>query len=326
MSIKIGLAVLSHHQPHQLLRLMRTLNATFENPPIVCHHDFSKCALEDKLFPKNVRFIHPHLVTRWGHISVPLAALCAFRLLMESDAPDWFVLLSGSDYPVRPAAQIIDELSGNEYDAYLDCREVLYRALPPGQTARCGFGRPEWIPLAYDRYFAVPLFWWPRLSRTLLLAGKFPLQKKYVFLRNPSILRWFQAEPPQHIYGGDFWFQANRKAIERLLNDPSLPDLVRYFRKRWNVDESLFHTVLCNQADLRICKDHKRYENWSGDGKHPKWLEIADMPKILASGAHFARKFRPDGVVQDLLDETILGIRGRRRRRAASAGLDLQFA
>jgi hypothetical protein len=114
--------------------------------------------------------------------------------------------------------------------------------------------------------------------------------------------------------------------MERLLNDPSLPDLVRYFRNRWNVDESLFHTLLCNQGDLRICKDHKRYEDWSGDGKHPKWLEVADLPKIAALGAHFARKFRPDGVVQNVIDETVLGIRVQRRPRIRPATRDAQVA
>lgn len=325
MPVKIGFAILSHDQPHQLRRLTTTLNATFGNPPIVCHHDFSKSSVEQKLFPKNVRFVQPHIATRWGRISVPLAALRAFRMLMESDGLDWFVLLSGSDYPVRPADHIMAELSGSDSDVYLDCREVLYRALPPGQTAGSGFGRPEWIPLAYDRYFAIPLFWWPRLSKTLLLSGRFPLQKKYVFLRNPSILRWLQTERPPRIYGGDFWFQANRKAIGRLLQGPSMLALMQYFHNRWNVDESLFHTFLCNQPDLRICRDHKRYEDWSTVEKHPKWLEIADVPKIVASGAHFARKFRPDGVVQDFIDKSVLGIRARAWHDATSAWQGAQF-
>ena len=309
MSIKIGFAVLSHSEPDQVLRLIRGLNAMLGDPPIVCHHDFGKCSLDETLFPGNVRFVHPHFATRWGHINVPLAALRAFSLLREQAQPDWFVLLSGSDYPVRPADAMIGELSHSNFDVYLDHREILYR-VPPGQTARdCGFGRPGWISLAYNRYCAVPLFWWPRPSRKLLLSGLFPLQKKYVFLRHPSILRWLKRDPPTRIYGGDFWFQANQRAIDRLLNDPSLPGLVSYYNRRRNVDESLFHTALCNQPDLRICMDHKRYEDWSEDGKHPKWLEASDVPKILASGAHFARKFRPEGIVQDLIDQTILGIR-----------------
>jgi hypothetical protein len=312
MSLKIGFAVLSHDEPQQLLRLVNGLNATFEDPPIACHHDFGKCSVDETLFPTNVRFVRPHFVTAWGHINVPLAALRAFSLLKEYAQPDWFVLLSGSDYPVRQADAIAAELSNSNYDVYLDHREVLYRAVPPGQTAQdFGFGRPSWIRLAYDRYYSVPLFWWPRLSKKLLLSGKFPFQKKYVFLRHPSILRRIQSEPPARIYGGDFWFQANQRAIDRVLNDPTVPTWVQYYSRRKNVDESFFHTVLCNQPDLRICKDHKRYEDWSSDGRHPKWLEVSDVPKIVASGAHFARKFRPDGVVQDFIDHAVLGIRGK---------------
>lgn len=312
MFAKIGFAVLSHSEPGQILRLIGGLNAMFGDPPIVCHHDFGKCFLDETVFPNNARFVHPHLATKWGHINVPLAALKAFNLLKEYAQPDWFVLLSGSDYPVRSAEAILSELSDSNYDAYLDHREILYRAVPPGQTRRdggFGFGRPSWISLAYDRYCSVPLFWWPRLSRKLLLKGAFPLQKKYVFLRHPSILRWIHRDPPTQIYGGDFWFQANRAAVDRLLNDRSLAAVAQYLSRRRNVDESFFHTVLCNQQDLRICKDHKRYEDWSRDGKHPKWLETSDVPKILASGAHFARKFRPDGFVQGFIDRTVLGIR-----------------
>jgi len=310
MSIKIGFAVLSHSEPEQLLRLVGALNAVFSDPPIVCHHDFGKCSLDEAVFPTNVRFVHPHMVTRCGHINVPLAALRAFGLLEKHEKPDWFVLLSGGDYPVRPGNEIIADLSNSNYDAYLDNREILHRAVPSGQSAQdWGYGRPSWISLAYDRYCAVPLFWWPRPSKKLLFSGAFPLQKKYVFIRNPSILRWIQSDRPSQISGGSFWFQANQKAIDRLLNDPSVPRLVQYYRRRPNVDESLFHTVLCSQPDLRICKDHKRYEDWSSDGKHPKWLEVSDVQKILASGAHFARKFRPDGIVQEFLDQTVLGIR-----------------
>jgi len=68
--------------------------------------------------------------------------------------------------------------------------------------------------------------------------------------------------------------------------------------------------VLCSQPDLRISKDQKRFEDWTtaGIGAHPKWLETSDLPKILASGAHYARKFRPNGEVQDVIDKAVLRI------------------
>jgi len=120
MSVKIGFAILSYNEPEQLLRLVKTLNAMFGDPPIVCHHDFSKCSLDETPFPSNVRFVHPHVVTERGLISVPLALLKAFRLLREHDQPDWYVPLSGCDYPVRPADEIIAQFSKTEFHAYCD--------------------------------------------------------------------------------------------------------------------------------------------------------------------------------------------------------------
>ncbi len=308
MGVKIGFAILSHNEPGQVLRLVRTLNAIFGDPTIVCHHDFNQCPLDEKLFPGNVEFAHPHIATRWGHISLPLGAFRALSFLLKYEQLDWFVLLSGCDYPVRPAAEITSGLSSPDYDVYLDNREILYRTLPPGQTAQDGgFGRPSWIPLAYDRYCAVPL-WWPRPSKKLLLSGAFPFRIKPILIRNPHLLRLIQRDRPARIFGGDFWFQINRKAMRRLVDDPSTGRIERYFHSRMNTAESFFQTALCNQPDLRICKENKRYADWTKGGPHPKWLEVADVPKIVDSGAHFARKFRPDGVTQDLLDRTVLGI------------------
>jgi hypothetical protein len=42
---------------------------------------------------------------------------------------------------------------------------------------------------------------------------------------------------------------------------------------------------------LKISKNNLRYVDWSLGGHHPKTLEVEDIPRILASGAHFARKF-----------------------------------
>jgi hypothetical protein len=308
MPIKIGFALITYNEPERLLRLVNTLNSMFSSPPIVCHHDFSQCPLDEALFPPNVRFVHPHITTGWCHINTPLSVLKAFSLLREKDRPDWYVLLSGSDYPVRPAAEIEAELSNSTYDAYLDNREILYRAVPTGQTAQSGYGRPSWISLAYDRYCAIRCFWLPLPSRKLLASGNFSLHRKYFYIRNPHLLRRIQSDRPSRIYGGAFWIQANQKAVDILLDDPSTEELVRYFGERLVPEESLFQTVLCNRPELRICKDHKRYEDWSEGGSHPKWLEESDVPKIRASGAHFARKVRSDGVVQDLIDQTLLGI------------------
>lgn len=303
----ISFAILSHCQPEQLLRLVKTLEVMFDGPPIVCHHDFSQCSLEERSFPSIVRFVRPHIITKWGDITLSLAALKAFTLLREYHQPDWYFLLSGTDYPVRPASQILSELSSANCDAFLDNREILYRALPPGQTAEDGgFGRPSWIPLAYDRYCTSrrPA---KRLLKRFLSSGSLSL-KEFVPVRSQKIdlmTRWFQFNRPSRFYGGDFWFHGNRKVINHLLDSHSMKGLLRYYRTRMSPVESIFHTALCNHANLQICKDHKRYEDWTRGGPHPKWLDISDVPKIIRSGAYFARKFR-DVKVLELIESTLL--------------------
>jgi hypothetical protein len=278
--------------------------------PIVCNHDFTQCALNEKDFPPTVQFVHPHVEMQWGHMSCPLAALRTFSLLNEYARPDWFVLLSGSDYPVRSAADIVNTLSCSEYDAFLTSREVRFGDLvqpAPAEDespqANWSPAAPGWVSLAYDRYCAYRIPgrfpWYDPTSHFRLCARSF-------LIRNPRMIRMIPwAKPcPLTVYGGEFWFQARREAIERLL-DPSMGRLVSFFDDKEVPEEAIFHTMLRNQMDLRL-GEGKRYVDWPDDGAHPKWLEISDIPLIAASGAHFARKFRPDGTVQDVIDGALL--------------------
>jgi Core-2/I-Branching enzyme len=305
MPLKVGFAVLTHDAPQQLLRLVRTLNAMFGNPPIACHHDFGQCRLDEGLFPKNVQFVHPHFATRWGLINVPLGALKAFAFLREHEQPDWIFLLSGSDYPVRTAEEIMTDLSHAKHDAYLDHLEVPSDAPPWDQTTKEKAGeRLEWLRYTYYRYCAVR-----RPTNKSLLTGSFlfrhgefvPVRRRFM----KRLLGTFEFNRPSRIYAGDFWFHGNRKAIGCLLDDASMRKLVSYYRNRENPEESIFQTALCTQADLRICKQHKRYVDWTDCEAHPRWLTASDMPKIAASGAYFARKFKASDSLE-FLDETIL--------------------
>jgi len=41
---------------------------------------------------------------------------------------------------------------------------------------------------------------------------------------------------------------------------------------------------------LKISPDNRRFANWHTDGAHPLDLTINELPAILESGCHFARK------------------------------------
>ena len=264
----------------------------FDNPPIACHHDFGQCPLDEALFPENVQFVHPHFATKWGHINVVLGALKAFALLRKHQQPDWIFLLSGSDYPVRSAEEIITDLSNSRYDAFMDHIEILWDGPPHRRTLNNEeLERLDFVELTYNRYCTIR-----RPTNKALLTGSFLFrQAESVPVRNPFIkrvLRTLEFNRPSRIYAGDFWFQGNQKAIDFLLDEQLMRKLVRYYRDRENPEEAIFQTALCNQADLSICKKHRRYTDWTNCESHPRWLTGSDLPKIAASGAYFARKFQ----------------------------------
>jgi hypothetical protein len=291
MGATIGFIIVSHDKPAQLLRLTRRLKKLYDNPPIVCHHDFGQCSLEGFDFPSEVTFVRPHIDTKWGEMSFALAFFAGLRAMYQRiDSPDWFVFMSGTDYPVRPAHAVLDQLVQGGFDAYMDYRLVKYPWTPDPcvQYAPHSFNSAGWVPLAYDRYIAVQL-WLPWYSWTRRKSIKIPVGK----IRSKLLVGPFNPfSETLKCYGGSTWFTGNRKVAERLLaRNAENRKVLAHYSRRFIPDESHWHTILCNQPDLKISKDSLRYIDWSLSGHHPKTLGMEDIPGILASGAHFARKF-----------------------------------
>jgi hypothetical protein len=298
--IKIGFVILSHSFAGQLIRLARQLSLLFDDPPIVCHHDGrSRCPLDTGLFPPNVQFVRPSLVTSWGRISVVKAGLAALRLLINRrHPPDWFYLLSASDYPVVSPAVVRADLEDAKHDVFMEIRRITYELTKSRGDAD---GNRRWIRVAYDRYCAL---------RIPVPSPKHPWRPSFLPIRNPAILghlRFFGEE--FQCYGGEHWFTANRKAVEWLLSEqPIHRRLEKHYKTRHCVDESYYHCVFGNNKHLRINPYNRRYIDWAsvdkGRGRpHPKILDICDLPSILASSAHFARKFQQNSPVLDELDK-----------------------
>src|SRR5215472_3231899 len=149
----IGFLLLTHANEGQVLRLAETLSELFDDPPVVCHHDFSRTNVATSRFPSNVRFVRPHVKTNWGTISLVHAMLRALQTLYEKDAPDWFYFLSGSDYPIKDCNVIVRELRSSPYDAYIRLQKIDHRRVP--ERVRLDTGGPDsasYVRLAYQRY------------------------------------------------------------------------------------------------------------------------------------------------------------------------------
>ena len=109
----------------------------------------------------------------------------ALETLFASDrAPDSFVLLSGADYPVKPAERILRDLSTSPCDAHIGHEPIIYDR----------YQRP-WQETCYDRYCALHVRLWPggatlKVRHPLLVAPFVPFTDTF------------------RCYAGEFWFAA----------------------------------------------------------------------------------------------------------------------
>ena len=295
-SCSIGFLLLTHANEDQALRLAKTLTAVFGDPPIVCHHDFSQTYIETSRFPSNVRFVRPHLNTRWGKISLVNAMLSALRELYESAAPDWFYLISGSDYPIKTRHAIERDLRNNAYDVYMRLKKVDHREIPKCVSVDTGgFDSASYARLAYQRYIgrSLPIPSWRHPHR-----GPAAM---HVHLLNPKVLSLFHPFDENYFcYSGDQWFAANSRAAKVLLS-PDTERVVKYFRDRFPPDEAVCPTILGNAGGLKISTESKHFIRWE-QGHHPRLLDVGDMPEVMNSNAHFARKFAEGAPALDRLD------------------------
>jgi hypothetical protein len=282
---QIGFVILTHTDPRQVIRLTTALNALYSNPPIVIHHDFSQCAAQFA-FPANVEVVQPYVKTQWCGFSVVRATLAGLTLLYSrSDTPDWFVLLSGSCYPAQCPDVVLSDLMRGGYDAFI------YHELIDPSDLRTRHQRN-----CFQRYFS----WRTGLPRSMGQSRAFTI-------RSPLLVKLFSPYSANgyKCYTGSQWFSANRRAAEHILDwNRRNSWLSKHLQYRECPDETYFQTILCNEPTLHVSENTYRFIDWGKGGRsHPKILDLSDLPAIVGSGAHFARKFSPDSAVLDRLDE-----------------------
>ncbi len=302
MSKQIGFIILSHNYPQQLRRLVLCLQRIYDNPPIAIHHDISQSPLQPDEFPSDVKFVSPHLKTRWGQFSVVMAALRALKLLYQKTPPDWFVLLSGADYPTMSADRVVKDLKSSGMDALLDYHEIRPRqsGVPysiPENSALSHFASSANRELAWRRYIGLNL--WVPVVRSGPRIGRWTAYLPFEDWRSPFDQQF-------KCYYGDHWFAGNRKVADILLNpiDKHL-ELRRYLRLRTSPDECYYQTSLVNTPGLKISTTTRRFSDWSGGGSHSQVLDLNHLPAIISSRAHFARKFALNSAVLDELDKML---------------------
>lgn len=299
---RVAYLVMSHAHPDQVLRLVRTLRAGSPAAPVLIHHDDRRSALDRRALETlgAVELVQPPTAVTWGWASQLDMVLRCYAWLLDRVEFDWVVTVSGQDYPLRPLAQIEHDLAAGPYDGYVEGGAV---------------ARPPWTHRAPDEFARRYHYRYrpirppgPRLRRAIRAArpGLLLRDMPWGTLLGVRCATPFTPALPCRV--GSDWLSLSRRCVETVAAAVrSRPELLRHYRRTLLPTESFAHTVLHATPGLRLSADARRYTSWTPGSAHPDVLRLADLDRILASGADFARKFDMtiDGAVMDELDRVV---------------------
>ncbi len=274
----------AHQRPDQLVRLVERLST-----PIASFHVFVSARASDEVFAAMRRGLagrdDVHWVDRipayYSGFSLVRSTLDGLESVARSGPlPPHVVILSGQDYPLRPAREIEEFLAG-----------------------RAGESLVEHFPIPSER--------WGDERGGLDRIRRVHFERVHYrtrILRVPFLRRSFPAglEP----YGGSAWCALSDQAVRTLLAfGDTNPDAFRFFARVQTPDEIFIQTVLLNSPlRERVANESIHHIEWPG-GSHPATFRREDFPRLAASDKPFARKFdtEVDAEILDLIDKQLLG-------------------
>ena len=220
----------------------------------------------------------------WGPVEATLRGLAS---VLRGPA-EHVVLMSGQDYPLRPASAIADFLAGHAERSF-----VASWPMPSPLYGRGG--------------------------------GMFRLRRWHVPVRRRRVRLPFPRRYPAGVrpYGGSAFMVLDRASAQAVLDFARRrPDVTRFHRHVWAADEHFVQTALHNSPRRDAVIDENLWHiEWTGGAKHPHTFGVTDYPRAEAGGARappdaggaaraklFARKFdaEHDERVLDLVDGALL--------------------
>lgn len=310
----------THTRPAQVLRLVGRIKEASPDSVILIHHDVAGLPLDTRRLES---FAGVHVVMTpggYGNFSHLDRYFAAIDWLDEHGIEfDWLQNMTGQDYPLQPVTTIDRFLANSDADGYLQYAPVFpertpldvdwgagpqYRLCSPFDTAMRFDFRHRWIgrPTKSKQRWLRPIMvidWLQPWVRVSLAYSTVAIRRRSTIFNNTDFI----------CYGGSFFCTLSSACVNYARDFArDNPDIVAFFRTMPAPNEVFLQTVLVNSKKFNIVSDGKRYIDWSRSrNNHPKTLGVSDLPAMLASGAHWARKFDSDhdAEVLDLLDRHI---------------------
>ena len=293
--------VQSHTNPQQVVRLAKRIKQMSPRSWVIVSHDNRRPALDVAALERLDRVVvwsEPGGYADYRQIERYLHAVRWLRA--NGIRYDWFVNLSGQDYPAQHLTRVERSLSEARVHGYLEHFPVLSSQSPWGLRR----GRDRYL-YKYRRGSMIPAGWRRELVRSLSVLNR---MQSY-FRINASMAAVgtrMRAPLSSPLWGGGFWCTLSRECVEYAADiELERPELADYMRQVLVPEELFLQTVLVNSGRFLLDADSKRFVDFSATrDNHPRTLDEQDVPAIIESGAHFARKFddRVHPLALDLID------------------------
>lgn len=276
--MRIAYVISAYRRPEQLVRLVRRLAGDdvrfFVHVDSKTREPVLRSMVGGLAGIETVSFLPRH-ACHWGGFGHVRASLKGIAAIQESSFdPDYTILLSGQDYPIK---------SNRAIRAFLAERE--------GRSSFMHFPlpTPNWTGGGLPRFRNWHLRW-RRIHVRIPLRRTLPLG----------------LEP----WGGSAYWIMSRRALDVVhAFVTEHPEYVQFFNHVDIPDESFFQTILLNSPVASDCDDIRlHYTEW-GRTPAPAVLLTTDYQHLAESPCLFARKFDPriDAGILDLIDAHLLG-------------------
>jgi hypothetical protein len=276
----INYLILAHDNFRHLDRLIEALHDTESR--FFIHIDRKTAANYHTLSAQvDVLTGQSRVKVNWGSFGMIQATINLMQQAALARPADYYILLSGADYPIRSRAFLQHVLSsGHEFI------NILPAPLPHKPLSR----------------FEHVYFDYNRRRRSVVSSLMTLLEKTLAALRITRTI-------PFQLYAGSQWFALTGPCVDHILRTLDTDkSYVRFFRYALIPDEAFFHTIIGNSAFAASTHTSLTYTDWS-TGPGPAVLTDHHIDLFEAQtafeGAYgtytpvFARKF--DATNADLL-------------------------
>ncbi|OAY29207.1 beta-glucuronosyltransferase GlcAT14A [Manihot esculenta] len=220
----------------------------------------------------------PNRLSNLGSSYAAATLRAAAILLRMHSGWNWFVALSASDYPLLTQDDLSHVFSSFGRDLnFID------------HTSDLGWKESQrFQPIVVD-----PAIYLARRTQIFRATEKRP---------TPDAFKVFTGSP---------WVILSRSFLEFcILGWDNLPRTVlMYFNNVILPEEGYFHSVICNAPEFKntTVNSDLRYMVWDNPPKmEPQFLNVSDYDQMVQSGAAFARQFKRNDPVLEMVDEKIL--------------------